>query len=52
MRLMLGAILVTLGAFKLRDLIETDYPFGATLTIILVVMWITEVIKEAYKGRK
>ena len=52
MRFMLGAILIVLGVFKLRDLIETDYPFGATLTIVLVVMWIAEIIKEAHKGRK
>lgn len=49
MRTLLGAILVTLGVFKLRDLIETDYPFGATLTIALGVIYILELIKEIRK---
>ncbi len=52
MRLMLGAILVTLGLFKLRELIETDYPFGATLTIVLAVMWLTEIVREYHRNRK
>lgn len=52
MKLMLGAILIVLGLFKLRELIETDYPFGATLTVLIVVMWIIEIIREYQRNRK
>lgn len=52
MKLLLGAILVTLGLFKLRELIDTDYPFGITLATGIFVLWIIEVIREYQKGRK
>jgi uncharacterized membrane protein HdeD (DUF308 family) len=52
MKLLLGAILIVLGLFKLRELIETDYPFGITLALGIGFMWIIEVIREYQRNRK